>query len=49
MVTFTAVNLCDAVVEDVRIVVPSVCRLSDHVDVAVDNPDNADTAVIVLR
>ncbi len=49
MVTFTAVNICDAVVEDVRIVVPQVCGRSEQVDVAVDNPDNADIAVIVLR
>ncbi len=49
VVTFTAVNIRDDVVEDVRFVVPSVCGRSDHVDVAVDNPDNADAAVIVLR
>ncbi len=49
VVTLTAVNIRDAVVEDVRIVVLSVCGRSDHVDVAVDNPHNADTAVIVLR
>ena len=48
MVTFTAVNICDAVVGDVRIVV-QVCGRSDHVGVAVDNPHNADIAVIVLR
>lgn len=49
MVTLTAVNIRDAVVEDVRIVVPSVCGRSDHLGVAVDNPHNADIAVIVLR
>ncbi len=38
-----------AVVDDVRIVVPIVCGRSEHVDVAVDSPDNADIAVIVLR
>jgi hypothetical protein len=48
VVTFTAVNISDAVVEDVRIVVLSVCGRSDHVGVGVDNPDNADSAVIVL-
>ncbi len=45
---FSAVNICDAVVGDVRIVV-QVCGRSDHVGVAVDNPHNADIAVIVLR
>lgn len=49
VVAFTAVNIRDAVVEDVRIVVPSVCGWSDHVDAAVDNPHSADTAVTVLR
>ena len=49
VVTFSAVNIRYAVVEDVRIVVPGVCGRSDHVDVAVDNPHNADIAVIVLR
>ena len=48
VVTFSAVNICDAVVEDVRIVV-QVCGRSEQVDVAVDSPHNADAAVIGLR
>ncbi len=48
VVTFTAVKIRDVVVEDVRIVA-QVCVAVGHVGVAVDNPDSADIAVIVLR
>ncbi len=49
VVTFAAVNICDAVVETCRSLFRVCGGWSDHVGVAVDNPHNADIAVIVLR